>query len=276
MKIHIIEKDKETIDLLQHVIKDNEIAEAVHYSDNYEEALSEIMQTKPEIIITALTIERQDGLSFVKELKEALPHTYFIVISNILAKDIAGKTYKCGAEYYVVKPVDYLEIESILYRVREKIEIISRLNQIKKLLSMNGEETLKEAQSETLKITKAMQKLGILGESGCKDILSVLNYLISEGKTMADYTLREICELFSENPKTMEQRIRRAAAMGMVNVANLGIEDYMNETFMEYSNGLYNFEQVKLEMDYIRKKGKKRGMVNIKKFLDNMLYYAKS
>ena len=92
---------------------------------------------------------------------------------------------------------------------------------------------------------------------------------------MADYTLKELCEQFTDNPKTMEQRIRRAASMGMINIASLGIEDYMNETFIEYSNGIYNFEQIKLEMDYIRKKSSKRGMVNIKKFLDNLLYYAK-
>ena len=120
-----------------------------------------------------------------------------------------------------------------------------------------------------------MQKLGILGETGSKDIISVVSYLMLQGATMGDYTVSEICQLFSDNPKTMEQRIRRAAAIGMINIANLGIEDYMNETFIEYSNGLYNFEQIKQEMDYIRKKSKKRGAVNIKKFIDNMLYYAK-
>ena len=96
-----------------------------------------------------------------------------------------------------------------------------------------------------------------------------------KGKYMSDFTVKEICANFTDNPKTMEQRIRRAAAIGMINIANLGIEDYMNETFIEYSNGLYNFEQIKQEMDYIRKKSKKRGAVNIKKFIDNMLYYAK-
>ncbi len=72
----------------------------------------------------------------------------------------------------------------------------------------------------------------------------------------------------------MEQRIRRTATIGMINLANLGIEDYMNEVFTEYSNGLYNFEQIKIEMDYIRGKSSKRGKVNLKKFIDGMVYYC--
>ena len=149
--------------------------------------------------------------------------------------------------------------------------------QIMELLAIrdDGEGPGKRLENNTRKINKTMQKLGILGETGSKDIISVVSYLMLQGATMGDYTVSEICQLFSDNPKTMEQRIRRAAAIGMINIANLGIEDYMNETFIEYSNGLYNFEQIKQEMDYIRKKSKKRGAVNIKKFIDNMLYYAK-
>lgn len=55
----------------------------------------------------------------------------------------------------------------------------------------------------------------------------------------------------------------------------LGIEDYMNDVFMEYSNGLYNFEQLKIEMDHIRGKGKSRGKVNLKKFIDGLVYAGK-
>ena len=276
MKIQIIEKDQDTIDVLKHVISESRIAELVSYCDEEEDALEETKMFEPEIVICPLVLGKQDGLKLVQELKEVLPNTKFIVLSNVFSKELIGKAYKHGAEYCILKPLDYLEIESVLHRVKEKIEIIHKLNQIKSLLSItSAENILNNHQNDLHKINKSMQKLGILGESGCKDISTVLNHLIKEGKTMADYTLKELCEQFTDNPKTMEQRIRRAASMGMINIASLGIEDYMNETFIEYSNGIYNFEQIKLEMDYMRKKSSKRGMVNIKKFLDNLLYYAK-
>ena len=124
-------------------------------------------------------------------------------------------------------------------------------------------------------IKRVMQKIGILGEVGTQDIIKIAKYLIDNNKTMADFTIKELCSKFTDNPKTMEQRIRRTATVGMINLANIGIEDYMNEIFTEYSNGLYNFEQLKIEMDYIRGKSKKRGRVNIKKFIDGIVYYGK-
>jgi len=78
----------------------------------------------------------------------------------------------------------------------------------------------------------------------------------------------------SDNPKAMEQRIRRTINKGLSNVANLGIEDYLNETFVNYSNTLFDFDQVRLEMECVRGKKTSGGKINIKKFLDNLLLIA--
>ena len=93
---------------------------------------------------------------------------------------------------------------------------------------------------------------------------------------MNDTTLNELCSKFSDSPKSMEQRIRRTVNTGLVNLAHLGIEDYSNEIFTEYSNTLYNFEQVRKEMDYIRGKSKKHGNVKIKSFLNALVVYCLS
>ena len=57
----------------------------------------------------------------------------------------------------------------------------------------------------------------------------------------------------------------------MVNLANLGLEDYSNDIFTTYANTLYNFEQVRREMDYIRGKSDKHGNVKIKNFLNSLV-----
>ncbi len=71
----------------------------------------------------------------------------------------------------------------------------------------------------------------------------------------------------------MEQRIRRAINKGLVNLANLGIEDYMNENFIRFSSTLYDFENVKAEMDYIRGKRNGGGKISVRKFIDNLLLH---
>jgi two-component system response regulator YcbB len=54
-------------------------------------------------------------------------------------------------------------------------------------------------------------------------------------------------------------------------MANLGIEDYLNETFTRYSNRLYDFQEVRAEMDYIRGKSKTPGRISVRKFIDGLM-----
>ena len=121
------------------------------------------------------------------------------------------------------------------------------------------------------KLQKILQRLGIIGDAGSKDIITIIEYLIEEKEDVTNTTLHELCSHFTDSPKTMEQRIRRAAANGMVNLAHLGLEDYGNEIFTEYANSLYNFEQVRKEMDFIRGKTNKHGNIKIRNFLNALL-----
>ena len=84
-------------------------------------------------------------------------------------------------------------------------------------------------------------------------------------------SIGQLCDILSDAPKNMEQRIRRAIAVGMSNLAHLGIEDFMNETFTAYSSTLFPFEEIRSEMDHIRGKRKYGGKVSIKKFIDSLM-----
>ena len=57
-------------------------------------------------------------------------------------------------------------------------------------------------------------------------------------------------------------------------VVIVGNEDYSNEIFVDYSSTLYNFEQVRREMDFIRGKTDKHGNVRIKQFLNALASYC--
>lgn len=109
---------------------------------------------------------------------------------------------------------------------------------------------------------------------GSEDIIAVVMHLLESKENINDITLKELCSRLSDSPKSMEQRIRRAAASGMINIANLGLEDYMNETFTEFANSLYSFEQVKKEMDFARGLTEQRGTVNLKQFLQGLVFIA--
>ena len=277
MRIYIVEDDKNIIKILERIIIDKKLGDIVGSAQDGITALEEIKSLKPDIVLVDLLMPGMDGISLVKEAKSIEPKIQYIMISQVSSKDMISKAYESGIEYYISKPIDVIEVQTVVRKVQEKIEINKKLNQIQSLLTNETSESNIEKTTEDsiAGIKRVMQKIGIIGEAGTQDIINIAKYLIDNNKTMSDFTVKEICSKFTDNPKTMEQRIRRTATVGMINLANLGIEDYMNEIFTEYSNGLYNFEQLKIEMDYIRGKGKKRGSVNIKKFIDGIVYYGK-
>ena len=119
-----------------------------------------------------------------------------------------------------------------------------------------------------------LTRIGIIGDIGSKDIISIVKYLVDHQDHADSLTVSDLCSRFCDTPKSMEQRIRRTAFNGLVNLAHLGLEDYSNEIFVDYSSTLYNFEQVRREMDFIRGKTDKHGNVRIKQFLNALASYC--
>ena len=276
MKIYIAEDDSNIVRILEMIILDKNLGDIVGRADNGVSALDDIKILRPDIVLVDLLMPGKDGITLVKEAKPMNIDTQYIMISQVSSKEMISKAYESGIEYYISKPIDAIEVQIVIKKVMEKINMNSKLSQIQSLFpSIPEDDKVQQSNFDSKEeIKRVMQRIGIMGESGSQDIIEVTEYLINSNQNMSNFTVKELCSNFEGNPKTLEQKIRRTATVGMVNLANIGIEDYMNEIFTEYSNGLYNFEQLKIEMDFIRGKTKKRGRVNIRKFIDGMVYYG--
>lgn len=196
------------------------------------------------------------------------------MISQVSSKDLIAKAYESGIEFFIQKPINAIEVENVIKKVNEKLEMQTKLNSIKKLFDSNKSNDESNEKNYEDKIISILQKIGILGETGSRDIVKIVMKLVENKQYKNDFTLKEVLKDYGSNTKTVEQRIRRAANVGLINLANLGIEDNLNEVFLEYSNSLYSFEQIKLEMDYIRGRSNKRGKINLKKFIEALCLYV--
>ena len=275
MNIFIAEDDNNIIRVLEKIIKDKKLGTLLGCANDGVTGLEEIQAQKPDIVLVDLLMPGKDGISLVREARSIYPNMQFIMISQVSSKDMIGKSYESGIEYFISKPINAIEIESVIRKVQDKINMNRKLKQIQSLFTKdNSNNEIEKEFDRVERIKKIMQRIGIIGESGSQDIINITKYLIDTKQSTFGYTVKELCSKFTDQPKTMEQRIRRTATVGMINLANIGIEDYMNDIYNEYSNGLYNFEQIKIEMDHIRGKSNKRGTVNLKKFIDGMVFYS--
>lgn len=274
MDIYIVEDDMNIINILERIIRDRELGNVIGFSLDGISGEKEILELNPDIVLVDLLMPGKDGINLIKDIKEAKPNIQFIMISQVSSKDMIGRAYEYGAEYYISKPINALEIDNVLKKVIEKIKMERAIEQIQRLVKIEDISPKNNHDNIDIKVNGVMRKIGIIGEVGSQDIIYIVSFLIKNNKSMNDFTITELLSKFTDQTKSMEQRIRRTAAVGLSNLANIGLEDYMNEIFIEYSNGLYSFEQVKLEMDFLRGKSQKRGTVNLKKFIDGMTFYA--
>lgn len=274
MNIFIIEDDNSIIKILEKIIIDRELGTLLGSANDGINGLLEIQDLKPDIALVDLLMPGKDGITLVKEAKSMYPDIQFIMISQVTSKDMIGKAYESGIEYFISKPINAIEVESVIHKVQDKLSMNRKLSQIQSLFSKEQDKDIKIPENNIEEVKRVMHRIGIIGENGSQDIINIIKYLLDTKQDMSNFSVKELCSQFTDQVKTMEQRIRRTATVGMINLANLGIEDYMNEIFTEYSNGLYTFEQIKVEMDYIRGKSKKRGKVNLRKFFNGMVYYC--
>lgn len=285
MNIVIVEDDISVIKILEKIVYDRNLGDIINYAMNGNEGMEKIEIYKPDIVLVDLLMPGKDGLSLVREVKKHNREIQFIMVSQVMSKKMIGKAYEYGVEYYINKPINAVEVENVIKKVEEKIQMNNTLKQIQNIFSQNisltnsnddnnknlNEENFSSQELEE-KIKNLMSKIGVMGEIGSSDILKIVSFLIESKKSMSSYSIKTLCSMFTDNPKSMEQRIRRTATVGMNNLANIGIEDYMNDVFTEYSNVMYNFEQIKKEMDFIRGRNKEHGKVNLKKFIEGMVF----
>ncbi|SHK20734.1 two-component system, response regulator YcbB [Hathewaya proteolytica DSM 3090] len=289
MNIIIVEDDLNVCFILKKIIEDRGCGVVQGVFTDPREAQDYIVSHNPDIVLVDLLMSGVDGISLVRNCRDNGVDTSFIMISQVNSKDIVAKAYENGVEFYINKPVNAVEVEKVISKVMESINLRKKLTTIGSVFGMDelkADNVYKNPSSENkwklannnedyVKADEVMKKLGLLGEAGCTDIRNIIGYITENNININNYTLKELLSIFNENYKSLEQRIRRTSAVGLKNLANLGIEDYMNDIFTEFSTSLYSFEEVKKEMDYIRGRRVMGGKVNVKKFLEGILMYCR-
>ncbi len=277
MRIYIVEDDISVINILEDIIESQNLGEICGDCGGEPADVYEVLSTRPDVILVDFFMPVMDGVEFVKALRAVNDKIKCIMISQVSAKELISKAYNAGIDFFISKPINLIEVKSVLKNVERQVENERTLDNIRRMFMTEISQMPQkqpDANSYEKKLRYILNKIGMSGEKGCPDIIKICEYLHKERIPVSQLSVAQMCEAVSDSPKNMEQRIRRAIAAGMSNLAHMGIEDFMNETFTAYSNTLFSFEEIKSEMDFIRKKRTYGGKVSIKKFIDGLMLEA--
>ena len=117
MKIYIVDDDRNICNILKQIISERQLGEICGMSDNGRDALEDVPLLKPDIVIADLLMPELDGISFAEKVKKICPEVSVIMLSQVDNKEMVSKAYESGIEFYVHKPVNSIEIESVLKNV---------------------------------------------------------------------------------------------------------------------------------------------------------------
>lgn len=276
MRIYLIDDDSAVLSVLRLLIEDGGLGTVAGSSQSASDALEDLRTCNADIVLVDLLMPEMDGITFVQRAKRQFPELHFVMLSQVTSKDMVGEAYTAGVDFFISKPVNGIELTGVLTKVNELLTMERTMRQVRSLMQMDrpdakpqpsaaaAPQTLEGVELEKLKTV--LQRLGLSGDPAYADLLQLVGYLATQGRS-EQMTVAQLCGRFSLSPKAMEQRIRRAAAAGMTNLASLGIEDYANDVFTEYAGTLFNFEQVRKEMNCIRGKSSEHGRVSVRRFL---------
>lgn len=285
----VIDDDMSVRSVLTKIIDQYELGEVLAEAADGISGEELIMQYRPEIVIIDLLLPQQDGISVIKKVKSLNIKSMFVMLSQVSDKDLIAKAYEYGIEFFISKPINVIEVVNVIKKVEEYLALKKTFEAIESTAMALGRGIPSNESSITEKgrkvINQIMVDLGILGDLGSRDIYNICMMLFEDkllSESLEVTQLNDLLKLLkskyaAENKNTandvkaIEMRMRRTVGKAMKNIAAMGIEDFGNEKFILYSSSLFDYADVKAEMDYLRGKTKYGGKVNIKSFIRRMM-----
>ncbi|MEH6905228.1 response regulator [Neobacillus drentensis] len=304
MKFFIVDDSATVRAMLSNIIEEENLGKIAGEAEDGSEVYADILDKQEiDILIIDLLMPNRDGIETVREIAPFFMGK-IIMISQVETKDLIGEAYSLGVIHYITKPINQLEVVSILKRVSDQLQLERSLTDIQRSLSFltnHSQNKQPEKHYQTIQNPiihsgrNILRELGIIGESGNKDLLDILTILSQLEKDGIRETppLKDLYEKVIEkrlNPcsppqvirkemKAGEQRIRRTIHQALEHIASLGLNDYTNPKFENYSSSFFDYTQVRMKMLELEGKAhdaNTHSRINIKKFIQALYLEAKN
>lgn len=281
----LVDDDIGIVTMLKNIIKKNDLGKVVAAFTDGEHVVDEILFYNPDIVLIDYLLPSIDGVEIINEIIKKGYKGKIVMISQVEDPNMVANAYNSGALFFIKKPINLIEFVNVIKNVSQNIELEKSMSLIKNVLGNISQSDSNNKQEESIEqaIEAVLSDIGIISEPGAKNLIELVIRVLDLKRRdrNSQYKLQEIyIEIANEesvtinirtNPSTIEQRIRRIIQKSLVNIAEFGIDDYYNPTFMEYSSLLFDFTQVKQEMNYIQGNSDRKGMVSIKKFIEGII-----
>lgn len=277
-RFYIVDDDPAVRRMLSSILSD--LGNVVGESSTAKDALSVLANCQVDVVLVDLLMPDMDGIELVRRLKPVCSAA-FVMISQVQAKEMVGEAYRAGVEFFINKPINSIEVRSVLERVCEVQRLKSAVSHIYKSVSEVTGSSVQRVDTPEYQVQQIVRttlyEVGIGGEAGAKDLEEGACYLLDSDQSNS-FSLKDLLmhvagkELSAQ--KAAEQRMRRAAQNSLRHLAALGLEDYGNAKFESLAGTFFDFAEVRTEMRFLEGLSPHGGKISLKRFLSALAHQA--
>ncbi|SHI86519.1 two-component system, response regulator YcbB [Dethiosulfatibacter aminovorans DSM 17477] len=272
--ICIVDDDSSIVNILKDIITDHFDDVTIYTAQSGAEAIETINEHRPDILLLDYLMPDYDGLQVLRNIKpESRP--LVIMISEVSDKQMIGKAYDEKISFFITKPINVIEVVSVLKKVMEHYNLRVAFSQFESVIKgIKKPEVVKSrGKNDVQKLKSLYSKLGLSGTSGYDDLIQAVIWAKNQND---DYTLMELYMALLEDEEdqnlyALKKRIRRIVTKAFKSMAALGIEDNLNPVYDEYALQLFDYGELRKEMQYQQGLGKDQGKINIKQFIESSI-----
>ena len=114
MRYFIVDDDRASRVMLKQIIEDSGLGTVIGEARNGEDAIPQILMTQPEFVLIDLLMPKLDGIATVEQLMQNRFEGQFIMISQVVNKEMVGEAYEQGIDFFIHKPINRIEVENVL------------------------------------------------------------------------------------------------------------------------------------------------------------------
>ena len=115
--ILIVDDSPIIVERLQNMLKSVENTGPVSQAGDYSSALSQLMESRPDIVLLDINLPDRSGIALLQHIKKVYPSIIVIMISNQADEYYRKICQRFGAAYFVDKSTEIEQLPDIIFSI---------------------------------------------------------------------------------------------------------------------------------------------------------------
>ncbi|MBI2874109.1 MAG: response regulator [Firmicutes bacterium] len=131
LRYYLIDDDPATLRMLERIINDHGLGIVAGTATDGITGEEGVMREQPEIVVIDLLMPKRDGMATVKSLRDRGYIGSFVVLSRVTNKNTVAQAYEAGVRFFIHKPLNLVEIRTVLRQVADALELRQAIQAIR-------------------------------------------------------------------------------------------------------------------------------------------------